>query len=259
VTYNPPPYQPPPGPLGYQPQPGYFDPLAPAKRAAVMCWVLGALGLLCGLCLNGIAFLAPLDTLVEEARKNIPPEQLKALGNMDLAQLVKIVYAGMGIVTLLIAIVLLIVGGFVRRGGRGAIITGLVIHIGMALFCAFVILVGLIQAATVSPAALVAVVIWLAIGAAIAVTIYWLAQALRASGAAAHQLQAYYWHLQQQQGFQPPQGYGYGYGYGYGAAPQPGTPPAPQQSLGPMPPPPGSQGQQSSSPSEGTPPGDPQG
>jgi hypothetical protein len=247
VTYNPPPYQPPPpGPLGYAPQqPGFADSLAPARRAAIMCWVLGGLGLLCGLCLNGVAFLAPLDTLADEFRRSVPPEQLKALGNIDLTQALKIGYALIGIVTLLISIVLLILGGFIRRGGRGSIITGLVIYIALALACALVVLVGLIQAVTVSPTALAAVVIWLVIGAAVAVTIHWLVQALRAGGAAAQQLQAYYWQLQQQQqAMQQPYGQGYGYGgYGYGApAPQSNVPPpaAPQQSLGPMPPPPGS-------------------
>lgn len=240
MTYNPPSYQPPPGPPGYSPQPGYVDPLAPARRAAVMCWVLGGLGVLCGLCLNGVAFLAPPEAMVQELRARLSPEQLQQLGNMDLATVVRVTYAVIGVVALLVSLVLLIVGGFVRRGGRGAVIMGLVIFIGLALVCAFGVLAGLIQAATVSPTALVAVVIWLAIGTAVGATIYWLSQALRASGAAAQQLQAYYWHLQQQQQvLQPPQGYGYGYGYGAPPSPQTPAAPPPQQSLGPMPPPPG--------------------
>jgi hypothetical protein len=83
--------------------------------------------------------------------------------------------------------------------------------------------------------ALVAVVIWLAVGAAVGLTIFWLAQALRAGQSAGQQLQAYYWQVQQQQqqGFQPQPGYGYGYGAGpVPLGQQQGATP-PQQSPGP--------------------------
>ena len=102
MTYNPPPYQPPPGPPGYSAHPGFVDPLAPARKAAVMCWVLGGLGLLCGLCLNGVAFLAPPEAMVQELRARLSPEQLHQFGNMDLATAVKITYAVMGVVALVV-------------------------------------------------------------------------------------------------------------------------------------------------------------
>lgn len=252
MTYNPPPYQPPQGPLGYsqpQPMPGGYPPdlLAPARRAAIMCWVLGGLGLLCGVCVTGVAFLAPLDSIEPQIRASVPPERLQALGNIDLIKFFRIVYGVTGIIAFLLSALLVGLGAFVRRGGKGAVVTTLVLLIAVELFCALVILVGLVQAVTGTPAALIGILIWLVIAAAVGATILWLVQALRAGGAAAQRMQAYYWQMQQQQAFQPQPGYGYGYGY---APPPPPTNAPQQQSPGPMPPPP-SQGDRPPEPGSG--------
>lgn len=195
-----------------------------------MMWVLGALGLLFGLCMTGMLFLAPLDVIVKQARASMPPEQLKQMGDVDLVRMVKILYGTAGGVVIALSVLLLVLGFFVRRGGKPAIISSVVVFAGLALFALFGILSGLAQAAMGMPVMLVAAVIWLVLGAVFALAIVWLVQAIRAS-AAAQQLQAYYGPLQEQQSLQPQTGYG----YAYSAPPQSAL--SPQQALGTVPPP----------------------
>lgn len=226
-----PPYQPPGGPMGYAPAPGWNSPLlAAALRAAVMMWVLGALGLLFGFCMTTVALVAPLDMLMKQARQSIPQAQSLHLSDSELVHLLKLLYLGMGVVLLAGSIVLLILGFFVRRGKRGAIITGIVIFVGLTLFAAFSVLSGVIQAATGNSFMLLGALLWLVLGGVFGLTILWLVQALRA-GAATQQMQAYYTQLQQQP-FQAHSGYGYGYQMPAQAAP------SPQQSQGTLAPPP---------------------
>jgi len=195
-----------------------------------MMWVLGALGLLFGLCMTGMLFLAPLDAIVKQARASMPPEQLRQVGDVDLVRMVKILYGTAGAIVIAVSLLLLVLGIFVRRGGKPSIISSLVVFAGLTLFALFGILSGLAQAAMGAPVMLLAAVIWLVLGAVFALAIVWLVQAIRA-GAAAQQLQAYYGQLQQQQSIQPQTGYGYAYS----------TPPqssqSPQQALGMVPPP----------------------
>src|SRR5947209_4677973 len=63
----PPPPQYPYPPLGYAPVPPY-DPRAPARRAALMMFTLGGLGLACGVCM-GVAAFAPLERMIAEAAR----------------------------------------------------------------------------------------------------------------------------------------------------------------------------------------------
>lgn len=250
MTYNPPPYQPPQGPLGYQsPQPAYYDGLAPARRAAVLCWVLGGLGLCCGACMSVVAFLAPMDKIAAQGQSVLSPEQQQALGNIDLAQMLKVLYASMGIAAIVISILLLILGVFVRRGSRGGIITTIVVFICIALVGALGVLSGLVEAAMGKSQGLLGALIWLVIGVVAGVAIHWLAQALRAVRAMGTNMQTYYQQFQQHPGFAAPPSYGYGYGYG---APPPAAPPPTQQqqSPGSMPPAPDQPGN--------PPPGNPQ-
>jgi hypothetical protein len=193
-------------------------------------WVLGALGLLFGLCMTGMLFLAPLDAIVKQARASIPPEQLRQMGDVDLVRMVKIVYGTVGAIVIGVSLLLLVLGVFVRRGGKPSIISSLVVFAGLSLFALFGILSGVVQAAMGTPVMLLAAVIWLVLGAVFALAITWLVQAIRASGAA-QQIQAYYGQLQQQQSIQPPTGYG----YAYSSPPQSAQ--SPQQSLGMVPPP----------------------
>jgi hypothetical protein len=194
-----------------------------------MMWVLGSLGLLFGFCLGAAVFVLPMDAVANQARTTLSPAQLSQLGNVDLGRLMKIVYTVVSGILIGVSLVLLVLGLFVRRGGRASIITGLVVFIGLGLLAVISVLGQTVQAIMGSPTMILGAAVWLVLGAAFGLTIAWLGQALRFRGPAMPQ--AYYAQLQQQS-MGVPRGYGYGY-----AAPTQG-PPSPQQILGSVPPPP---------------------
>jgi len=189
-------------------------------------WVVGALGAMCGVCLGSIFWILPVDQLVAQFRTSLNQDQLNQFGNLDLGQLVRGIYTAMGALSLLISVLILVLAGFVRKGNRGATIAALVIYILLAIVSALGVLVCVVEALTIMPAALLVGVLWLAIGGVAGLTLFWLVQSLRTSTLSKQQLPMDYIRLQQQAGLQTP-------GYGYG------TPPGwPQQNLGPLPPPP---------------------
>ena len=195
-----------------------------------MLWILGGFGTLCGVCTGTLPWVLPLDRAVEEARAKLPAEQMNQIRNVDLVQLMRIGFTGAGALFLIASIVLLCTAGFVWRGRRGAAITAMVECILIALCCLLGICLGLLQAASGVAAGIGGAILWLVVGIAFGVTIFWLARALRVSGMLGPQQQytAQYMQYMQQQA-----GYGQGdYGYGYGT---PGRGPPP---VAPPPPPP---------------------
>ena len=234
MTYLPPPQppqQPPPqGPLGYSPYP-HRPSFGPAGRAAVVLWILGGIGSLCGVCFASATWIIPMDQIVTQLKQSLPQEQLKQLGNIDLAQAARVFYTVAGILFLLTSIALITLGMFVRRGSRGATITALVVGIIIVGWCVLCVLVGIVQSITISPVLLGGVLIWLVVGSGMGLALYWLVQALRATAAVRQQLQAQYLRFQQQPAAQQQAGYGYGY------SPPPSPTTDPQQTLGPIPPP----------------------
>ena len=235
MSQYPPPFQPPQGPLGYPTYNVGADLLRPARIASVMLWILGGLGMLCGVCASTLPWVLPLDRAVEEARAKLPAEQLNQIRNVDLPQFIRILFTGMGVLVLVASIVLLCTAGFVWRGRRGAAITAMVECILIALCCLLGICLGLLQAASGVAAGIGGAILWLVVGIAFGVTIFWLARALRVSAMLGQNRQypaQYMQYMQQQAGLG--QG-GYGYGYGPpGHAPPPVAPPP-----APAPPPPG--------------------
>jgi hypothetical protein len=118
MTYTPPPqnYSHYPGYIAYQP-----DPLAPARRASVMMFVLGALSLLMGACSAGVGAMIP--QMLQQ------PDFAAALAqNPEISpQLLQTRCVGFGILSLVFGMALIVLGVFVRRGGPGPIIGAIVV------------------------------------------------------------------------------------------------------------------------------------
>lgn len=239
MTYYPPPpnpYQPPQGPLGYEPYRQPINPLAPARRAAIMMWVMAGLVLLCGAGFIVIVSVMDLNAFVARSEQIYGPEmasQMKAAGmNADQIRLSGYFWGGAGLIT---AILFGVFGTFVMRGRMWAIIASIVVTSLLTLSNLCSTVLGLVFAVRAGPAGIVGGCMMMVPLIVCGVLLYFLAQAARAvSGWRQTQalMQSQYWQSMQQSGGTS------GYGYGYGMPPQ-GGPPSPQQQLGPIPPPPG--------------------
>lgn len=227
MSQYPSPYSPPPGPYsqggyGYGWNP-YDQYLAPARRAGVLMIILGALAMTCGTCALGFSY-TPTDQL--------PAEQQEAFRQMEeqvgMSLMTYMRWAGAGLMVPGVAFVL--IGVWVRRGTRAAIVTAMVAAGLAVLYFALGSVLMLVRGAGIQAC------FQLVLVAPFGLLIVWLAQAWRyagALGASQSQYQAQYWQYLQQQ-----QQYGQQYPAG-GYAPPPGQPPiAPGGSPLPPPPPP---------------------
>jgi hypothetical protein len=234
--YSPPPPYPPQQTFGYYPMP-QGDPLAPAKRASILMFVLGALVLLGGTCIGAMS--AAMRSV------NFPPEQKQQMDQWEqmAGMPVERLFLVIGVFLLAMGVVLVVLGFFVRRGGLGSIITASILT-GLILLWSLVSTAG----ALLHPAnadAGVGICMGVFMIAAAGTLLVLLVNAAKASGRVAmakHQYQAQYWQYQQNM-----QAYGSGYGYGQQQQqpPAPGAypyPPPPQQQMQPPPPPPPSTG-----------------
>jgi hypothetical protein len=137
VSQYPNPYNAPQPPVGYgggSPY-GYGDPsvqaLAPCRRAGVLMVVYGVLIILGGAALMALSVMAP-DHVIEQV---IQQQRATMNSSIELTvELVRSVYMGMGVVIAALGVLYLILAVFVRRGGRGATVTGIVFTILVTLF-----------------------------------------------------------------------------------------------------------------------------
>jgi hypothetical protein len=180
-------------------------------------------------------WIVPANAIVEQLRASTTAAQLDQLPpGWTLEQLARIAYTCVAVLVLIGGVILALVGMFVRRGGRGAIITGIVLCALLLLWMLGNLIFTLAQIGRGAPAQILAggmIGIIFLVGIVLALT--WLVQALKASPMVAwhqQQMQARYWQYQQQAGYVPGTP-GVGYGYGYAA------PPAPQQQAPVSPPP----------------------
>lgn len=213
------PSTPPPYGHGYDPyQQQPIDPLAPARRAALMMFLLGGLLLLCGIGCGTFAMTVPMERLLAESGVTLPQQPPPG---MSIEELMRIGYMVLGVGSFLAGVVLVVLGLFVRKGGKGAVVTSIVIVSLMLLGTGLLTLVSLPQMFQQPGAAIglciVIVPIALMIGALIALV----GAAKSASQVTAmnQQYQFQMWQYQQQQ-----QAYNQG---GYAMPPQspPQTPP----------------------------------
>lgn len=242
MTYYPPPpnpYQPPQGPLGFDlyRQPG--DALAPARRAAIMMWVLAALLVLCGVGLIVVFSTIDLNPLLAKSEQFYGPEmtsQMKASGMMNAEQM-RLGGYFWGAVGIISAVLFGTFAVFVMRGRTWAIIAAIVVTSLLTLANLCSSLSGLVLAAKGGAAGIFVGCMMFVPLIVCGVLLYFLAQAARAAAGWKRmqaQMQSQYWQSMQQAAGGAP-----GYGYGYGAPPPPPVQPGPQQQLGPIPPPPG--------------------
>jgi hypothetical protein len=233
VSYYPQPFPPPQEPFRFDfsryPR---GDPLAPARRASIALWVIGGLGLLCGVCAGIGVWIIPSDQLAAQMPR-LTAEQQKQLGNVDAETILRIGFTVIGISALAVGLTMVVTAAFVRRGSRGAAVVAIVACSLTLLWSIVTVLASVVQMIGGNAASALTGLFWVVLGAALVVTVRWLVQTFRAgSMASSWQLwHAQVWQYQQQQ--QP------GYGYGPPGPAAESAQPAPWMNLPPAPPTPG--------------------
>jgi hypothetical protein len=222
---------------GYNP---YDAMLSPARRSAVVMWVLGCMAILFGVCSGFMGFMfANVEQFPPESQQqvHIAEQQLQSkYPGVSPAALLGVA----AFLTLGIGLTLVISGFFVRRGGRGAAIFGLWVAIPMIMYLVLNLLKGISGGGLEAGSAVVMMALPIALSAML---VRWLFQAARNAGRLQQlqsQYQAQYYQYQQQaaaygqgQPSTPQQqpypsqgayggGYGGGQGGGYSAPPQSG-------------------------------------
>jgi hypothetical protein len=228
---QPPQGYPPPPPQGYGQQMGYAmpgaygmpDALAPAKRASVMMFVLGSMMLLCGLCTGTMAAM-PLEQIAAQRGQmpSLPPGMTM--------ETVRKAFMLAAFVTLPLGLLEIIVGVFVRRGGAGAAVFGIVLASLMILYFAANVFFSVMQHA-VGGVLLAAIIAGLFV-----LQLVFCVQSSRAAsqiGQMQAAYQAQYWQYMQQQAYNTGGGGAAAYnpsagGYNQGAYNAPPAPPPPQ-------------------------------
>jgi hypothetical protein len=216
----------------------YYDPTmdrlyAPARRSAVLMFVVGAFMLLCGVCVGLAARLAPLDQLA--AASGVNADQIAEIG-MTPAEFMRFMYIIMAAGSLVLGILFGVLGLLLRKGGVASAVCSLVLVSLLVLFTLLQVVTTAVQVLSRrEPAIGVALMISMAFLLLLAWLVISLIGAIRAAAsirAAQGQYAQQYWQMQQQ-------AYQHGAYAGYGYAP-----PAPQQAplqqapLQPPPPPP---------------------
>src|SRR5262245_964260 len=202
-----------PGPYSYPAyaQDPYAAARAPARRAGVLMIIIGGLLTLLGMCAGSTLFFP--EHMIRQQIEIMPPSPD---GQLTVPQMRKQALVSV-IVSAVSGVVLIALGLFVRRGSKGAIITGIVLT-SLAVLQFGLGTLGFLALAAGAP-----IMILMACFAAIPLALFilllvWLIQSLRGSSDLQRMQAMYqqqYWQYQQQQ-----QMYGQG-GYGYQTAPAP--------------------------------------
>jgi hypothetical protein len=190
---------------------------APARRAGVLMIVMGALTLAFGMC-SGIGLVLP-EELVKQQLEIMPatpdrPMTIDSLRRQSLISLILLVGAG---------IPMIVIGVFVRRAGKAALITGIVIA-SLAILFLGLSAISALALATRSPVMVLSACVTAIPLALFILLLVWLIQAVRGASGLQQMQSAYqqqYWQYQQQQ-----QAYGLP---GQGFPPQPPPPPQDQR------------------------------
>jgi hypothetical protein len=242
MSQYPPPYSPMQPPYGGYPAPPPPSPdelLAPARRAGVMMTVVGALFVLCGLGMGAISWMARQQEFLSGPEFAQAREQFRQ-AEMQSGLPIETMLLIMGVIPLAVGALFGGLGFFVRGGGFGAVVTGIVASSGVLLLLGLMIL-GTLVAAAANPSNIAGVCVYVVPFAIVLLLLVWLIQAARAASrvaAARQQYQAQVWQYQQyqqaylQQSQSQPQQPGMGYHY-----PPPPAPPAPAPPPAAPPPP----------------------
>ncbi|QOV88718.1 hypothetical protein [Humisphaera borealis] len=172
MTQNPYPHAP------YQPYRPPPDPAAPARRAAIMMWVMGTLAVIGGLC-----FAAVMPTFIDSMLNSNVPEaqqlrqQLAELeGKAGVSAKTQLLVSGM--VLIIAGGILGVVAFFVRGGGKGGVIAGIVV-VGLAIaYFVLNLLASVLMGGSPAQLALGACFMLVILGA-LGTTLKWLIDAVR--------------------------------------------------------------------------------
>lgn len=235
MSQYPPPYSQPPYPQ--QPYPGQFDYyqphgsdlLAPARRAAILMFVLGGLLAVLGAC-NSISALVinPTEAFEKQSQLLNDPQAFQMS-----PKTFRVMTVTFGIGMLVLGVLMIIFGAVVRRGSTGAIVASLIIVSLIVLGLLLLSLGSVVLAATGAMMGFITLCVF-AIPLVLFVLLgVWLAQAAFAAPrvrALQQQYQTQMWQYQQQAA-------GGNWGYGAQAPPPiqapPPTAPPPGDSQGP--------------------------
>src|SRR6185295_13925183 len=169
--------------------------LAPARRAGAMMYLVGGIVLAAALCCAGMGAMFPRIVAQQ-------PEIMNKLGEIPEAtpQRIQLALVAIGIVMLIVAILHLVLAPFVRRGSKGAIITGIVMTILLILAMGLQLLGSALQLASAKAEAGVSACVLLLVIALLVLQLVWLISAMRgADHALASQYAMQYWQYAQQQ------------------------------------------------------------
>lgn len=200
--------------------------LAPFHRASMLMFVLGGLGLACGLCLGISDLVIPW--------KNLPQEFQSAFAEIEAkyGAPASTLLAGMALVSGIPSLLMIVLGIFVRRGSTGAAYVSIVLVAIGTILLVLNLIAGLHDiGGPAGQRVLPAMCLLVVVTALFILLLAWLIRAIRAAPllrAAQAQYQAQYWQYWQNQ-----QHYAQGYGSPNVAQPFP-----PPQTQAPQPPPP---------------------
>ena len=251
--YPPSPYQPPspqqypPATFDYYQPAGAPDVLGPNKRAAVMMFIVAAVTLIGALCCAGAGAMLP-QLLAQNPGASADLEAQMPPGmSMDMLRVTLVVAA---VLVLLLAVAFVVLGVFVRKGSKVAVVLSIVLAIVVLLYLLLNAAVSMVQQRG-APGQAAATVCMMAVPIGmLALLVFLLFGALRASGAAQalreQQMQQYWQYayaqqmyaqqqqqaqqmqrMQMQQGQQPAQGPRPGGAEAYAPSPPPPPPPPP--------------------------------
>jgi hypothetical protein len=244
LTYFPPPQQPPQGPLGFDFYRPPANSLQPARRAGILMFIMAGLILFCGIGTFLNSQRADWNQVLDQVSEIYGPDftaRMKEQGQFPTPQIMQTAVQVTSILIVLLGILFIVLGVFVKRGSMMAI--GTSIALASLLSLANLCPLGMAAFLTISagPKALVGVIQMLlpfATGVALLVYLIKAANEGISLKRLQRQMQIQMWQSQQQQARQTNTGLGYGYGATGGNVPPQQAPPQPQHPFGPLPPPP---------------------
>ncbi|MCY2951845.1 MAG: hypothetical protein NTU53_07690, partial [Planctomycetota bacterium] len=194
--------------------------ILPFRRGGLLMIIFGALGLLMGGCFGVVAGLVRLEQIPPEMAQVV--QEIESKGQLSF----KVLLAVWSVMVSVLSVLLVVLGLFVRKGSRGAVVAGMVLVGLILLFLVWNLLGSLAMAGGGGAQAFGGVCMAVVMLAMFGLLMGWLVQAARAvpmlRGAAAQYQNQYWQYMQGQQQ----------YGQGYGGVPVPPALPA-QQPPGP--------------------------
>ncbi len=189
MSQYPSPYYPPNVSLNYAAPP---DLLAPARRASVLMWILGPLGMLLGTCFISMP-------MILRAAPGPQADQMRQQFSEAAHAPIDVVFPVAGVICLIPSVLLIVLGFFVRRGRRGPTLSASILVGLMTGYWLINTVAGLFSQRLDAKSGF-AICMGLGIVSVFGLLLSWLVAAFRVSGKVATAQQQYaaqYWQYQQ--------------------------------------------------------------